>query len=343
MWIEKYRPTYAPDDGGGSAPPSAPAGSSGTSSTPSSAPSGAAPSATPAVSSPPVSSPPVARPEAPPAAGVAPSTPDPLEPADDIFAGFDTPDEDFLPEAAPVVEAAPTVQPEAPAAPAAPAAAAPEAQPPQQPAQPTGQQGQPSPLPSHAEPAKIADTLLQNRGAIIDHLAATQFSLSKEDAEALETDAVGFIPKIMARVFVEAQAAAMRQMQQVIPAMQERMSEATKRHEASVNKFYARWPEINRQNEPLVLRMARTYRQMNPNSTLDQMIEDLGPMVMIAAKIQPGVHTNGAAPQVQPLVTPQPRRQPPSPFQPAGAGPSGPSPVPAADPWAGLGGDYGED
>lgn len=353
--FERYAPRFAPDDGGGAAAPSAPSGSGV--STPASPSSGASPSPAPSpASAAPASSPGTPSPGVPTAtpAGAAPSREPPratTPTGEDIFSGFDSGDEDDFDlgteAAAPIVEglppATPAAQPAQPVQPTAPV----EAAPPQPVAVPTGQQGQQppaaaTPLPTHAEPGRIAESLLQNRAAIIDHLAATQFSLSQGESEALETDAVGAIPKIMARVFVESQAAAMRQMQQVIPAMMTRLAEVTKRNDANQARFYGRWPDIKPDTHgDLVNRLARTYRQMNPQNTLDQMIEELGPIVMMTAKIQPGAVGNGAA-LVAPAAPGAPPRRPPAPFRPAGAGPSGPSPATATDPWAGLGGDYGE-
>ena len=345
-------PVFAPDDGGGSAGGS-PAPSGSGVSTPSSPSSGASPSAAPASPSPAPSSSPAPATPTPIAPGAAPSREPPRmsDPVgNDIFSGFDTDEEGddvfgLEPQVAPVVEPLQPQPQQVQPQPAAPPVI--EGQQPQTPAAaPTGQQGQApqgvtSPLPTHAEPGKIADALFQNRDAIIDHLAATQFKLSQAEAEALETDAVGAIPKIMARVFVEAQTAAMRQMQQVIPAMTSRISELNKRNDENAAKFYARWPDLKADlHGDAINRLARTYRQMNPQNTLDQMIEELGPIAMMTLKVQPGAvgHpvVNGGLPPGAP-----PRR-PPAPFRPAGAGPGGPSPVSSADPWSGLGGDYGE-
>ena len=65
---------------------------------------------------------------------------------------------------------------------------------------PPGPQGAPPPPTlSPAEPQRIAEALLQNEPAILDHVAKTIFALSPEDVEALETNAVEVIPKLMAR------------------------------------------------------------------------------------------------------------------------------------------------
>ena len=79
------------------------------------------------------------------------------------------------------------------------------------------------------------------------------------------------------------------------------------------------------------------YRQANPQATREQMIEELGPMVMIAAKVQPrppGQQPNGGA--GAPMTRQATGGRPPSPFKPAMGGPAAP-PTPADDnPWQGL-------
>ena len=75
---------------------------------------------------------------------------------------------------------------------------APAGQTPQTPtAQATPPQGQqaPSPPPSPAEPGKLAEMMQQNYTALAEQVSG-EFVLSKEEAEALETDVVGTLPKL---------------------------------------------------------------------------------------------------------------------------------------------------
>jgi hypothetical protein len=185
----------------------------------------------------------------------------------------------------------------------------------------------------------MAEALMQNEPALLDHLAANEFKLSQEDIEALETDAPAYIPKLLARVFLKSQQSALRQMANIVPAMMQKMTEVTKRNTENENKFFSRWPNLKAdQHGDTVRRLARTYRQMHPQASLDQMIEDLGPIVMITAKVP----LTPAAPNGSGHA---PSGSPPPAFRPALSGSvSPPQPTdPNADPWGGLAGSADEE
>lgn len=353
---------YSPDGpSSGAASTSTPSDSGGGSTSSSGAPSGGAAPAAP--TSAPASTPsatPGSTPSSPMTPGAAPTEPQaaPALVGDNFFdfsqlefGGDDDEGDQLSPQPGPAPGTAqpqtpvqPQPQtPQAPPAEAAPGAAAPQ---PPTPGQP-GPQEAPTSAPSPAEPAQIAQALMSDFTAISDHLATTaDFQLSPADIEGLETDVAGTISKVAARTFVRAQAAAINQMARIVPAMVQKILETTKRNDERVGKFYERWPDLKRgQHHETVMRFAKTYRQMNPQSTFDQMTEDVGPMVMAALKIAPGQvqpQTNGHQPP-NPMAPTGARRPQASPFVPAHGGGSGGPPQPAsADPWAGLAGG-GED
>lgn len=334
------RITLAPEGvvgGGGSSPsPSAPsaapsggqAGSEGTSGAPDSGAGGGSPS--PAAN--------------PPEPSPAPTSPEPgtTEGGDGAFpdfGGFNTDegaDDDILPAAAAPASGDPAVPPAQPTpqVPAAePSAPPPSAEPPAPtPQAPTGQQ-EPSPPPSPAEPGRIAEQLAANEANLIEHLAAGDFALSKEDLEALEADAPAAVPKLLARTFVRAQVGALRQMQQIVPAMIQGQMRVMRENWKNEQAFYKRWPDIDAvKHGPLVARYAQMYRQANPSAPMSQMIEELGPMVMVAGKITPApTPVNGAPLAIRP---PQP-----TPFKPAMGGPASPPQPQEVNEWAGMGQD----
>lgn len=199
----------------------------------------------------------------------------------------------------PAVTVAPTP---AAAEPAAPTGAEPAAQPqvPPSPAQEPvisapqspGQQGpeaapaaspeaQTSPPPlDTSDPAALAGALLQNRALVEAEVAKQLFVLSPEEVEALETNAVEAVPRLLAKTYVAAQAAMLQQLNRFVPLMLDRYSQVTRRHQANEDKFYARWKGLSREKHgATVMRYATVLRQGNPNLTLDQMIEQLGPLV----------------------------------------------------------------
>lgn len=236
--------------------------------------------------------------------------------------------------AEPPAEGQPTTPPAEQQPPAPGEAAQTPPQQPQAPA-PQGPQEATASFPTPAEPGRIAESLQANADALISHLAENEFKLSQADIEALEADAPKHIPQLLARTFFKMQVNLYKQMGNVIPAMLQRHSEVTKRSGANEAKFYAKWPDLKPElHGELVKRYARVYRQANPQATFDQMAEELGPMIMIAAKVTP---SQQAAPGAQPPAMRPAGARPPAPFRPAVGGGSAPQPAAGnEDPWAGL-------
>lgn len=315
-----------PAGGGSGAASTAPAPAADTSGAPSS-PSGASPAPT----TPTTPTPATAKPE-------APEQPEPL--GEDPFSGFgaDEGDEPLVPKEPVAKEQQADTQVQSPPA----KAPEPAATAPQQTATPQQTQAGPQEvvpqLPSPAEPARMGSVLLENIEAFSEHLAQQpEFKLSEADIEAINSDVVTAIPKLMARTFVRAQASALSQMDRVIPAMVERFMKLSKAREASEGKFYARWPSINKaEHQAVVDRLAQTYRKENPQAPLQQMVEELGPLVMMVAKIAPTTQQpNGTG---GPPAAASVRKPPATPFQPAVGGSA--SPPAQAEPqnaWLGYG------
>ena len=248
------------------------------------------------------------------------------------------------PAPAAAAPAAPAVVPPAvvpaPVAPATPAVAAPATPGTPAVAPATGPQEATASIPSPAEPGKIADAMLANEQDFVAHMAANDFKLSPEDIQAIETDVVGFIPTMLSRMYMKAQVNTLKQMERIVPAMIARQTKVMARNAENTGKFYSRWPSLNQtEHGNTVNRLAVTYRQMNPTASLEQMIEDLGPIVMMTAKVPMTAVPNGqggphaaAAPVGRPAA-------PPSPFRPAATAAASGAPQPGiVDPWAGMAG-----
>lgn len=230
--------------------------------------------------------------------------------------------------------AAPTVIPPVPATPGAPPAATPiapvvAAVAPVAAAAPAAATGQQAPL-SLAEPGRLAEAMASQEAAIVEEAARTMFALSPEEITGLEENAVAVIPKLLARTYFQAQRSMLTTLQRALPAMLGNHLTQKQKHDTNENTFYDKWKDsgIDRaQHGALVTRLAAMYRQMNPKATFDQMVSDLGPMVVMAAKIQP------------PAPAPQPRggngfaRPQVQPFVPAGGGPGAMSSQSQGDPW----------
>lgn len=205
-------------------------------------------------------------------------------------------------EPAKVVE----VKPAAPVAPAAPA--------------PTEATSAPVAQLDPYDPSDLVRRLTENEAAAIEHVASTMFKLSPEEIEALESDTVGTVPKLFAKAFVRTQQNVLQQIARLVPTMIMRQQAVMVRHAENEGKFYERWKDLKAETHgKLVNQYAAVYRQMNPTATLEQMVEAVGPMVLMAAGVQPTVHPQGSTQPpsvpVNPMASTRPLAQP---FQPAG-------------------------
>lgn len=365
--IDKFRPLMAPPDegAGGGAPPSSPStpGSSpgsGSNSGGSVSPNNSGASPTPAT--PTIPSPGGAAPASSRHAGGVEPTPDVL----DFNSIFEGPQD--APPSSPAGTAAPAATPPTPAPAAPPKAVAPEPAPPVPPVVPPAQppaaapppaevqpgapaSGQPPPAQAAVpasepvldpyDPGQLGARLSQQEGPAIEHVASTMFKLTQEEVEALEADVVGTVPKLLAKAFVKSQQATLGQLARMMPVMIQRQTEALRQNAQHEAKFFSRWPDIKAdQHGEIVRRYASVFRQMHPQATADEMIEQLGPMVMMSAKIVPGsVPAPGVVavpnPVAQPAVNGRP--PPPSAFVPAGAGPvNAGTPAPELTAWEAM-------
>jgi hypothetical protein len=162
------------------------------------------------------------------------------------------------------------------------------------------------------------------------------FQLSPEEREALEADVIGTIPKLLGKVFVKSQQNVLNQLGRMIPVMIQRQQAVMQKNAEGEGKFYARWPQIDKATHgALVHRYAVVYRQMHPGATLDQMTEDLGPMIMMAARIAPSTPAATPGPSGRPAPAQGANGRPPqpSPFTPAQGGPVAASRAPEKQPW----------
>lgn len=235
------------------------------------------------------------------------------------------------PSAAPVVDpsktpAAPTEQAADPTKTAAPQV---EARPASTgtPATPAGQQ----PL----SPQAMLNQMLQNRDALVTTLAEKRFGLSPADAEAMEKDALGHIPKLLARTYFDAYTSAVNFVNQQVPSMiQSHLTEAKADSDAE-SAFYREFPGLDpTKHGSDVQQYAVAFRQMNPKASLEDAIKFTGAAVAARhgignPKQAPSTSGNGAR-------AASPRRTPP--FAPAGGTRTVVStPVESANPFEGIG------
>jgi hypothetical protein len=151
-------------------------------------------------------------------------------------------------------------------------------------------------------PEQIAEAEKKFDEQLISH-----FSVSEEDALALQTEPEKVLPKMAARLYKETVAAVMQQVHLQIPAMLESYTQASTREMQAQQEFFTAWPEL-REHSQQVLQIGMMYRQVNPNASPQEAIQRIGEMAMVAL----GLKRN------PPVEAPPVMKQ--SGFKPAGTG-----------------------
>lgn len=254
-------------------------------------------------------------PETPPSEGKEPAAatkPDDVKPAAEP-----TPEGDKTPAPAATPEVKPTVQEPTPA---------------ETPAEPTPTPEAPV---AQAQPTieELQKTFRESREEAVNLLATQHYALDEETAEALAADASTVIPKLMARVQMDAVQVSLSHMAANLPRMVEQALKMRETDNSAEEKFFEAWPQLDRTKHTVtVQKLGAAYRQMNPTATLDEFIQHVGASTMVAHKISPEPVTP---------VTPEPAAaQPAKPFKPAGSSPPSGSPAPQTNPFAKMSDDF---
>lgn len=225
----------------------------------------------------------------------------------------------------------PAAQPPAEQTPAAPPPAA-QAAPPA-PAEPQAVQ---PPASSSQEPASLVEQLAEHREALIDGIAARRFQLTKEEAEALETNPAAAVPKLLSRVYYEATQSALLHISNYVPQMVQAQVRALQAQKEAEEAFFGKFKVLDRAKHGQdVTAMALGLRKANPGITRDDLFAMVGAAVMAkhGLAMQPvAAAPNGAAPP-QPVAQPQP-------FVPARPGVTVKTTQEPESPWAGLAKDW---
>ena len=175
-------------------------------------------------------------------------------------------------------------------------------------AKPSAPQAQPQTSPAagtSAAPRSQLDSAIEGFQSNYHELAqwASQnlFALSKEDAEALETNAVEAIPKLMGRVYTSALQAATNLIKNFVPEMvnsgaaQQQMRSA--RAAEALQEFYQTNPHLNvQQHGAAVDKWARAFRGANPSASRAEAIAFVGRAVSAEFGLSPGNSGRKAAP-----------------------------------------------
>ena len=179
------------------------------------------------------------------------------------------------------------------------------------------------------DPGGLARAIQSNEAATVEHVANTLFQLTQEDLQGLETDIAATVPKLFARAFVKSQVNQLLQLSNIIPEMVRRATSDMRNHTQNEDAFYSKWPQIDRaKHGDLVKRFGITYRTLNPQVSRDEMIDQVGQLVLMAAKLPVTASSNGAGTvPANGAARVAPAHQP-SPFTPAIPGPAAAAQLP---------------
>ena len=255
----------------------------------------------------------------------------------------ETPPVEATPEAAPAPSPAEPKPAEVPPTAAPTEVVVPEPTPPVAPVAAPAEPAQPTPTPTPAaEPTpptmdQVRATYQENRKALEDQIASNVYNLSEEQVQQLDDGDSSIIPKLAARVYMDAVTGAVAHMITYLPQMvNEALAGRDKQQEWS-DKFYAANPALNKDAHGAVVdRLGASYRGMYPVATSEEFIRDVGAQAMVALKVLPGGNGEIVPAPVVPIVPVVPAPKTP-PFSPASAGGTGGGAAPPpANPYEAL-------
>lgn len=167
------------------------------------------------------------------------------------------------------------------------------------------------------------------RGQTEDLLAQHHYRLDEKAVEELNANPAAYIPKAMARVYMDSISAAFQQFSTYLPRMVDQVLVQRERTNADEKAFFERWPDLVGQRE-VVWRIGQAYRQANPSATKEAFINEVGAQAMVALRLVPnGQDVNLAKPGSTASANGKNKTDERKPFKPATEG-SGPATKPRA-------------
>lgn len=117
-----------------------------------------------------------------------------------------------------------------------------------------------------------------------EQMLAEYYKLSQDDVNALEEDPTEFlktaIPRLTARVYVDAVVTSIQRVQQALPNIVTQIVSEREESRNAEEAFFQQWPQL-REHKDTVTRIAAAYRQINPDMPQDQFMRDVGVQAMV--------------------------------------------------------------
>lgn len=185
------------------------------------------------------------------------------------------------------------------------------------------QQPQAAPDTQEDEFVKLDKLIEDQRPKVIDSVALGAYQLTQEELEGISVEPEKVIPKLLAKVHVNAVQGVLRHVAQTLPQMLNGMLQVREVNRQREDTFWKAWPQLDRtKHSAQVMQAAQTFRQMNPKADEATFVKQVGAMVAVMNGLY-------SPPSNQPSP-PQAARVPA--FVPAGAGQTGGAPASVQQP-----------
>ena len=113
-----------------------------------------------------------------------------------------------------------------------------------------------------------------------------RYRFSEEEAERLRDSPEEVLPQLAANLYLDVYEQVMGNLLQQLPAVVHRVSQVQSHQAKGEEAFFSRWKSLNTpEGRQKVVQMGQVYRQMNPNVSLEQFIEDVGLQASVALRL----------------------------------------------------------
>ena len=156
-----------------------------------------------------------------------------------------------------------------------------------------------------------------SREKVIDAVATGTYVLTQEELDAVQVEPEKILPKLMARVHVNAVQGVVRHIAQQMPAMVGALMQAKEQTSRLESEFFKAWPQLDKTKHGAdIMKVGQVFRQLNPNATFEEFVRHVGAQVIISN----GLHVQAQQPKVQQPNVPAAGVTTTPAFQPAGIG-----------------------
>lgn len=130
-------------------------------------------------------------------------------------------------------------------------------------------------------------------------LAKQVYSMTDDDVAELEENPAEFFPKVAARLHMQVMQASVMNVARMLPMLMENINSAKTAATSHEEAFFQKWPSLQGKNE-VVTRIGQVYRQMYPQATAEQFINDVGAQATVALGLNSKAPEEQAAPKAAP-------------------------------------------